>query len=113
MLFQKLRPFAFAFFLLLMCGTLALAQPANPPLTDEQANAAAGGAIVFVCVCWAIAVAVGLAIQIAILVFVYKDAKARGTEPMLWLILVFFTGLIGLIIWLIVRPPIGGAPPPV
>ena len=63
-----------------------------------------------VCVCWAIAVLVGLAIQVAILVFVYKDAKKRGAEPMLWLVLVFFTGLIGLIIWLIVRPPLQGPP---
>ena len=43
--------------------------------------------------------------------FVYKDAKARGTDPLLWLILCFFTTWIGLIIWLIVRPPLGGAPP--
>ena len=51
-----------------------------------------------------------LAINIAILIWVYKDAQARGAEPMLWLILVFFTGLIGLIIWLCVRPPLGGPP---
>lgn len=107
---QRLRPFALAFLMLLLCGTLALAQPANPPLTDEQANAVGGGAVVMVCVCWAIAVLVGLAIQVAILVFVYKDAKKRGAEPMLWLVLVFFTGLIGLIIWLIVRPPLQGPP---
>ena len=47
-----------------------------------------------------------LAINIAILIWVYKDAQARGADPMLWLILVFFTGLIGLIIWLVVRPPL-------
>ena len=106
MLLQRLRPFALAFLMLLLCGTLALAQPNNPPLTDDQANAVGGGAVAMVCVCWAIAVLIGLAIQVAILVFVYKDAKARGAEPMLWMILCFFTGLIGLIIWLIVRPPL-------
>jgi hypothetical protein len=42
------------------------------------------------------------------LVFVYNDAKARNTDPMIWLLIVFFTGLIGLIVWLCVRPPLGG-----
>jgi uncharacterized membrane protein YhaH (DUF805 family) len=39
-----------------------------------------------------------LAINIAILVWVARDAKARGmSSPAGWLILIFFTGLIGLI----------------
>ena len=106
MLLQKMRPFALAFLMLLLFGTLALAQPNNPPLTDEQATTglAVGGG--FFCVCFIIAALIGFAINIAILVFVYKDAQARGAEPMLWLILVFFTHLVGLIIWLIVRPPL-------
>ena len=111
MLFQKMRPFIVAFFLLmLLCSTALAQQPANnPPVDDNQAQAngaaglAAGG---FACVCALIVVAVVFAINIAILVWVYKDAQARGAEPMLWLVLVFFTGLIGLIIWLIVRPPL-------
>ena len=52
-------------------------------------------------------------IQILILVWVYKDAKAKGVEnPVLWLILVLLFPLIGLIVYLIVRPkgtPSGGA----
>jgi uncharacterized membrane protein YhaH (DUF805 family) len=109
-LFQKMRPFALAFLLMLVFGTLALAQAAqaanNPPITDDQANAtglAAGG---IGCVCVLIFVLAMLAVNIAILVWVYKDAQARGAEPMLWLVLVFFTHLVGLIIWLIVRPPL-------
>lgn len=107
---QKLRPFALAFFMLLLCGTFALAQANNPPMTDDQANAAAGtaaaGVGLFGCVCGLLALAVGIAIEVAILMFVYKDAKARGTDPMLWLVLCFFTTWIGLIIWLVVRPPL-------
>jgi hypothetical protein len=44
-------------------------------------------------------------IAIAIMVWVFKDAKARGDQnAVLWLVLVFFTGIIGLIIYIVVRP---------
>ena len=46
-----------------------------------------------------------LAINIALMIWVGKDAKARGMENhVLWMVLTFFTGLIGLIIYLLVRP---------
>jgi len=105
-LFQKLRPFALALLLLLVCGALALAQPPNNPNLPPEA----GGAAIMSCVCAGIAALVAIAIEVAILMFVYKDAKARGTDPLLWMILCFFTTWIGLIIWLIVRPPLGGGP---
>lgn len=38
-------------------------------------------------------------------VLVYNDAERRGSNGLLWFIVVFFTMLLGLIIWLIVRPP--------
>jgi ABC-type amino acid transport system permease subunit len=48
---------------------------------------------------------VAIAINIAILLWVKNDATARGMDnPMLWLIIVFFTGLVGLVIYLLVRP---------
>jgi ABC-type amino acid transport system permease subunit len=48
---------------------------------------------------------IAIAINIAILLWVKNDATARGMEnPMLWLIIVFFTGLVGLVIYLLVRP---------
>ena len=43
-------------------------------------------------------------IWIIIAVWVYKDAKARGENAVLWLLIVLILGIIGLIIWLIVRP---------
>jgi uncharacterized membrane protein YhaH (DUF805 family) len=44
-------------------------------------------------------------INIIILVWVAKDAKARGMgSPIGWLILVFFTGILGLIIYYFARP---------
>lgn len=50
-------------------------------------------------------------IWIILAIWVYKDAQKRGSSGALWLIIVIFTGIIGLIIWLVVRPPIGGETP--
>lgn len=54
----------------------------------------------------AVVVMVGvLVVNVLILMWVKKDAEARGMEnPLLWVIIVLFTGLIGLIIYLLVRP---------
>jgi putative component of membrane protein insertase Oxa1/YidC/SpoIIIJ protein YidD len=42
---------------------------------------------------------------IALLVWVARDAKCRGVEsPILWMLLVFFTSFVGLIIYLLARP---------
>ena len=49
-------------------------------------------------------------IWIAIAIWVYKDAERRGKSGALWLIIVILLGVIGIIIWLIVRPPIGEHP---
>src|ERR1051325_6068756 len=46
-----------------------------------------------------------VALNIALLVWVAKDAKNRGMDsPVIWMILVLFTGLIGLIIYILTRP---------
>jgi uncharacterized membrane protein YhaH (DUF805 family) len=46
-----------------------------------------------------------IALNIALLVWVARDAKNRGMDnSILWMILVMLTGLIGLIIYLLVRP---------
>ncbi len=47
-------------------------------------------------------------IAILIAIWVYKDANKRGSSGALWLIIVILTGIVGLIIWLVIRPPIGG-----
>jgi hypothetical protein len=44
-------------------------------------------------------------ISILLCVWVYRDAEARGMGGVLWLIVVIITGIIGLIIYLIVRKP--------
>jgi len=42
-------------------------------------------------------------VAILIAVWVYRDAEKRGESGALWLIIVLITGIIGLIIWLIIR----------
>jgi len=51
---------------------------------------------------------IAIIIGIALAIWVYKDAEKRGSSGALWLIIVLITGILGLIIWLVVRPPIGG-----
>ena len=53
-----------------------------------------------------------LIIGILIAIWVYKDAEARGSSGVLWLIIVLILGIIGLIIWLVVRPPLQPQGPP-
>jgi cytochrome bd-type quinol oxidase subunit 2 len=70
-------------------------------MSDEEALAtcgACGGTLLF------LVVAV-IVINVAILVWVAKDSKARGMGSSLgWMVLVLFTGVIGLIIYLLARP---------
>jgi len=51
-------------------------------------------------------------IWIYVLVWVYKDAKRRGKSGAVWVLITLILGIIGLIIWLIVRPPIQQQRPP-
>jgi len=44
-------------------------------------------------------------IWIAIGIWMYKDAEKRGKSGALWLIIGLLFGIIGLIIWVLVRPP--------
>ncbi len=51
-------------------------------------------------------------IAILIALWVYKDAEKRGKSGVLWLLVVLVGGLLGIIIWLIVRPPLTYQQPP-
>jgi TctA family transporter len=50
-------------------------------------------------------------IGILLCIWVYKDAERRGMNAVLWLIVVLISGIIGFIIYLVVRKE-GVAPPP-
>jgi hypothetical protein len=86
-----------ALFLTLMVSSVSLAQdrPADP-----AAGCAACGGCGFIVV-----VIVGLiALNIFLLVWVARDAKARGMDnAVLWMLLVLFFGLLGLLIYILSR----------
>ena len=52
---------------------------------------------------WGIFLIVWCVIGILVAIWVYRDAEARGENGVLWLIIVILLGIIGLIIYLIVR----------
>ena len=81
-----------------LLGFLGLTLAAVAQDTVNNGGGAAG------CIGGAIGGLIGLAIAIGLTYFVYTDAKKRGMDnPALWAVLTFFTGLIGLIIYLLVR----------
>lgn len=83
--------------LFLIVGQVALAQNTN--------NAADGAAGCAVCSTFLFIPIVLVVLNIALLVWVARDAKARGMDSaVLWMILVFFTSFIGLIIYILSRP---------
>ncbi|MGH9787471.1 MAG: membrane protein insertion efficiency factor YidD [Candidatus Acidiferrales bacterium] len=71
--------------------------------SNEDAAAGAACALGFLFI---VLLIVGvIATWIGLLVFVVRDAKNRGTEnPVLWLILILFTHVIGLVIYFLARP---------
>jgi uncharacterized membrane protein len=90
--------------LLVSITTTAVSAQSPYDWTDEDAAGLAFlgfGLIACVSIAWFI-------IAIVIAIWVYRDAEKRGKSGALWLIIIIITGLIGLIIWFVVRPPIGG-----
>ena len=79
------------------------------PLLARAQNDAADAATDFAgCGCCGTFIAIPITLvvlNIALLVWVARDAKARGMDnAVLWMLLVFFTSIIGLIIYLLSRP---------
>ena len=86
--------------------TLYAQQPERRPgeISDEEAAracascGACGGVMILIPI-------VVFALNIALLVWVARDAKARGMDSaVLWMILVMFTSVIGLLIYVLSRP---------
>lgn len=61
-----------------------------------------------ICIC-GVAILIAI-VHIVLAVWVYKDAESRGEKGVLWVIVFLVGGIIGLIIWLIVRPPKASSP---
>ena len=72
---------------------------------SEGSDAVFAGLSLVCCAIFLIPFILGLLLGI----WVYKDAEKRGKSGVLWLLIVWFVAFpIGLIIWFVVRPPIGG-----
>jgi len=85
---------------------LTLFNPVLAQRAGDDAGACAGcglcGGSMLVMILIPIAI---FALNIALLVWVARDAKARGMDSaVLWMALVMFTGVIGLIIYIFSRP---------
>lgn len=82
------------------------ASPRSTPETFPSADAGPGACLAGCGGCGAlVAFVVGLiVVNILLLVWVARDAKARGMSSIGWLFLIFFFGLIGLIIYIFARP---------
>ena len=78
----------------------AFARETQGPSDTEVCAACGGLGFVFIIIVVAL-----IALNIALLVWVARDAKSRGMDnAVLWMVLVMFTGVIGLIIYIFSRP---------
>jgi uncharacterized membrane protein YhaH (DUF805 family) len=103
----KLKYLTYASMMLLLSGTLAMSQNRGGP--DEACGTAGGcascgacGAAPVVIIVFILAVIV---LNIALLIWVARDSKSRGMDnSVMWMLLVMFTGVLGLIIYIFSRP---------
>jgi hypothetical protein len=89
----------------LLIGALTtIASAADFPYDYNYTNPADAGAFmgmaIVTCLIFAL---VWFIVWILVAIWVYRDAEKRGKSGVLWLIIVILLGLIGLIIWLVVR----------
>jgi MFS family permease len=85
--------------ILICLGMMSTAMAADEDTSDDEwLGGLFAGAF---CFAWIIM----FIIWIAIGIWMYKDAEKRGKSGALWLIIGLLFGIIGLIVWLIVRPP--------
>jgi len=96
------------FLLTLLCSTPnLLAQRATPASTPDldAAGAAIGAGCCGSFLFMVFAMVAIFVLNVALLIWVARDAKNRGMDnSVMWMILVFFTSLLGLIIYIFSRP---------
>ncbi len=51
-----------------------------------------------------LSIVLSLIVYVLLAIWIYKDAEKRKKSGILWLIVYLLTGILGIIIWLIVRP---------
>jgi uncharacterized membrane protein YhaH (DUF805 family) len=87
------------------CAIAGLSVLLRPALAQSSSDAASGVAGCAMCSTFLAVPIVIIVLNIALLVWVARDAKARGMDSaVLWMILVMFTSVIGLVIYIFSRP---------
>jgi hypothetical protein len=71
--------------------------PTVYPLPVEQEEVA------FFAFLWLFVVIVVIAVRVFIPIWMYTDAKSRGLDAVIWLVIGLFGGILGLIVYIIVR----------
>jgi hypothetical protein len=89
--------FFLAILLLMTCAPLAFAQSKSGG-DEALIPVLIGGG----CACCGGLVSLGITAYVCY--FMYTDATARGQNGVLWALIGLFGGLVGLIIWLVIRP---------
>ena len=79
--------------------------PQQPPLNQADKDVLVGFAVGWV-ICVGVMVVVGLVLTIWMIMFTLKDAKKRGMDPTIWIIMIVLLGWLGFVIYLCVREPI-------
>lgn len=106
---MKLERLKFAPLMLLATQAFAQTTTTNTEVDEEAARWACGA-------CAGVMMAVPivmLAISIIIAIWIYKDATRRGNpQAAIWALLGFFFGVIGLVVYLVVRKNQMTPPPP-
>lgn len=77
--------------LMLALPMLALAQPGND-VGDVIATLVSSAFSLVCCIGWFV-------LNIAILIWVFQDANKRGVNGLLWALIVFFAGIVGLLLY--------------
>src|SRR5687767_13860111 len=108
-------------FLLLLAGCVypAFAQAQQVPQPRVQVETDLGederAAVAFCGVCAGLGLLIPILLlgaSIGIAIWVYRDAQRRGNpQALVWSILGFFLNVVGLIIYLVARPPVQPPPP--
>ena len=100
----KLKYLTFASGILLLAASAVMSQTQGRP-EDACAGAAGCGACGGLGVAMILIPIVIIALNIALLVWVARDAKSRGMDSaVVWMILVMFTSVLGLVIYMFSRP---------
>lgn len=103
----KLKYLTVTSLMLLLSGASAMSQSRGGP--EEACGTAGGCASCGACGAAPVVIIVFIlgviALNIALLIWVARDSKSRGMDnSVMWMILVMFTGLLGLVIYIFSRP---------